>query len=139
VDDAVERGLAFLAKQQNADGSCDGGGPRVRDDRSDVDVDARVRPHAGRRSIRLTVRRAIDFELRQMPDDGYIGKVDGSRMYGQGIATLALAEALGVETTETGRQNIRAALDRAVKVILTAQDVPKDANGAAGGATSDVG
>src|SRR5690349_10743557 len=29
VDEAVERGLAFLARQQNADGSLDGGGPRV--------------------------------------------------------------------------------------------------------------
>jgi hypothetical protein len=132
LDDAVGRGIAFLSKQQNADGSCDGGGPPVA--MTGLTLMAMLAsghtPDAGRYG--LTVRRAIDFELRQMPDDGYIGKVDGSRMYGQGIATLALAEALGVETTEAGRQNIRTAIERAIKVILSAQDVPKEPASAGG-------
>jgi hypothetical protein len=132
VDEAVDHGLAFLARQQNTDGSIDGGGPRVA--MTGLSIMAMLAsghtPDVGRYG--LTVRRAIDFELRQMPEDGYIGKIDGSRMYGQGIVTLALAESIGVETTEAGRQRIRAALDRAVKVILSAQDVPKDAASAGG-------
>ncbi|HSV16613.1 MAG TPA: prenyltransferase/squalene oxidase repeat-containing protein, partial [Tepidisphaeraceae bacterium] len=132
LDESVDRGLTFLSRQQNADGSIDGGGPRVA--MTGLSILSMLAsghtPDVGRYG--LTVRRAIDFELRQMPENGYIGKVDGSRMYGQGIVTLALAESLGVETTEAGRQRIRVAIGRAVKVILAAQDVPKDVNSAGG-------
>jgi hypothetical protein len=132
LDEAVDHGLAFLARQQNADGSIDGGGPRLA--MTGLSIMSMLAsghtPDVGRYG--LTVRRAIDFELRQMPENGYIGKVDGSRMYGQGIVTLALAESLGVETTEAGRQRLRQALDRAVTGILAAQDVPKDAASAGG-------
>jgi hypothetical protein len=46
-------------------------------------------------------------------------------MYGQGIATLALAEAYGVETSPAQRKRIAAALAKAVGLIVTAQDVKK--------------
>ena len=74
----------------------------------------------------LTVRAAEDFLVKQAPDDGYFGKVDGSRMYGQGIITLALAEAGGVEPDVSRRAAIRSVLARSVKIILDAQDVKKD-------------
>ena len=132
LDSAVDRGLVFLAKQQNADGSFDGGGPRVAMTGLAVMsfLASGHTPDVGKYG--LTVRRAVDFLLKQMPDDGYIGKVDGSRMYGHGITTLAMAETLGVESSEANRAKLRAALTKAVKVILDAQDVKKDENGAGG-------
>jgi hypothetical protein len=79
-----------------------------------------------------TVRRAIDFLLEQAPDDGYFGKLDGGRMYGHGIITLALAEAHGVEPDPQRRDKARQVLVKAVKVILDAQKVTKDVNHAGG-------
>lgn len=132
LDSAVDRGLAFLARQQRPDGSFEGGGPRVA--MAGLSVMAFMAsghtPDVGKYG--LNVRRAVDFLVKEVPADGYIGKVDGSRMYGHGIVTLALAEALGVETTEADRLKIRAALERAVQVILKAQDVNKDENSAGG-------
>jgi hypothetical protein len=72
-----------------------------------------------------TVRKGEDFLVRQFPADGYAGRVDGSRMYGQGIITLGLAEAYGVERDEKRRQKIREVLVKAAKVIVLAQDVNK--------------
>jgi len=53
-------------------------------------------------------------------------------MYGHGIITLALAEAYGVEKGKERRQKLRLVLDRAVKVILDAQQVQKDPASAGG-------
>ena len=132
LDSAVEKGLAFLVKQQNGDGSIDGGGPKV--GMTGLAVMAFLAsghtPDVGKYG--LNVRRAVDYLLKQVPEDGYVGKVDGSRMYGHGITTLALAETLGVETTEANRLKIRSALNRMVKVILDAQDVKKEENFAGG-------
>jgi hypothetical protein len=131
VDAAVANGLAFLAQQQNADGSLEGGGPRAAV--TGLSLMAFLAsghtPEAGKYG--LFVRRATDFLVKATPDDGYFGHVDGSRMYGHGIVTLALSEVCGVEPDPLRRTQIRAVLARAVKVILTAQDVPKspDASG----------
>jgi hypothetical protein len=72
-----------------------------------------------------TVRAAIDFLLKVAPADGYFGKIDGSRMYGHGITTLALAEAAGVEPDAARRQKMLGTVAAAVQVILDAQDVSK--------------
>jgi hypothetical protein len=74
----------------------------------------------------ITVRRAVDFLAAQVPADGYVGGVDGSRMYGQGIVTLALAEVYGAESDGLRKQRIHDALTRSLKVILDAQRVAKD-------------
>ncbi len=132
LDAAVERGLAFLAKQQNADGSCDGGGPRIAMTGLTVMAFLASGHTADVGKFGLTVRRGVDFLVKQQPADGYFGKVEGSRMYGHGIATLALVEALGAETVEANRVSIRAALEKAVKIILDAQDVEKDQNNSGG-------
>src|SRR5207237_2742973 len=79
-----------------------------------------------------TVRHAVDYLVRAAPEDGYFGKLDGSRMYGHGIVTLALAEAYGVEPDPANRARIHAIVGRAVAIILKAQDVPKDAAHAGG-------
>jgi hypothetical protein len=79
-----------------------------------------------------TVRKAIDFIVSKAPENGYWGKVDGSRMYGQGIITLALSEAAGVEPDPQRRKKLRETVDRSIKLIMKAQQVPKEPKFAGG-------
>jgi hypothetical protein len=85
-------------------------------------------PDVGRHGA--AVRNAIDYLDAHVPDHGYLGappaeKGDGSRMYGQGIVTLALAEAIGLEHDRERRLRVRAALAKLLPVILAAQAVEK--------------
>jgi hypothetical protein len=124
VDQAVAKGLAWLATQQNQDGSFAGSGPRIAITGLTVMAflaDGHT-PDVGRYGDAL--RAAIDFLVAAAPADGYYGRVDGSRMYGQAISTLALAEACGVES-DGNRHVIRPILSKAVRVILDAQAVTK--------------
>jgi len=127
VDSSIASGLAYLAKQQSADGAVDASGaPRVATTGLALMafLAAGNTPDDGQYG--RSVRRAIDFLVQSAPaDDGYFGKLDGSRMYGHGIVTLALAEAYGVEPDEQNRAAIRAVLARAVAVILKAHDIQK--------------
>lgn len=73
----------------------------------------------------MVVRGAADYLVRQTPPDGYIGKIDDSRMYGQGIVALALAQAYGVQPVAEKRLAMRKSLERLVTVIIAAQSVKK--------------
>lgn len=53
--------------------------------------------------------------------NGYFGEEGNGRMYTQGIATLALAEAYGQMALPEDNRRVREALDLALKVILAAQ------------------
>lgn len=126
LDAAFSNGLDFLVTQQSADGSIGpAGGPRLATTALSLlsFLAGGNAPDLGKYGS--TVRAAIDFLVSQAQPDGYFGKVDGSRMYGQGIVTLALAEAYGVENSDDGRQKIYAVLLKSVKVILDAQSVKK--------------
>lgn len=110
-----ERGLQFLAKTQNAQGSWDdnvGGEPGV------VGLciasflahgeDPDNGPYA------KNIRKAIDYILSQQNDkNGYIG----NSMYNHGFATKALAESYGV----IDDPRIAPALKKAVDLIVSAQ------------------
>ncbi len=126
LDAAFSNGLDFLVAQQSTDGSIGpSGGPRLATTALSLLsllAGGNV-PDLGKYGS--TVRGAIDFLVSQAQPDGYFGKVDGSRMYGQGIVTLALAEAYGVEDSDGGRQKIYAVLLKSVKLILDAQSVKK--------------
>ncbi len=125
LEQGVDRGLAFLAKQQEADGSIAGGGPRAAVTSLSLMafLAAGHTPDVGRHGE--IVRNATDYLLNVAPADGYFGNVDGSRMYGHGITTLALAEVAGVEMDPVKRARIIKTLSAAVLVILKAQDVNK--------------
>ena len=75
-----------------------------------------------------SMKRALDFVLLPENQDatGYFGKADGSRMYGHGITTLALAEMLGMGVSEAQDALIRDRCRKAVDLILRAQRVPKN-------------
>ena len=132
VDAAVGRGLEYLAAEQKPDGSFTDQGPRVAITGLGLlsYLASGDTPELGKYGS--TVRGAIDYLVKQAPPDGYYGKLDGSRMYGQAIVTLALAEAWGVEESESRREKIRQVVKKTARVILDAQKVHKPAQFAGG-------
>lgn len=129
---AVERGLAWLANNQNEDGSWT----------SDVGyklnatyrVTATERGHVGvtalagmaflaggnlpgRGEYGAEIEKALDFVLSCVQDDGYI-TFAGTRMYSHAFATLFLAEIYGT----THREDVREDLQRAVDFIVKCQN-----------------
>jgi squalene cyclase len=139
LEPAIARGLAYLARQQQPDGSFQNRepagdpkepprftGPKVA--LTGLSLMAYLAsgrmPETGKHG--LAVRTAIDYLVKVCPDDGYYGKADGSRMYGHAIATLALAEVYGMEADAAQRRRVRSALTKAVRVLLRAQETQKD-------------
>jgi hypothetical protein len=132
LDAAVSRGLAFLARQQNSDGAFEGGTPKVATTALSLlaFLGAGNAPDLGKHG--LIVRNAIEFLLSKQAPDGYFGAADRG-MYTQGIVTLALAEAYGVEASAARRVRLHAALAKAVAVILNAQNADKSSPAFKGG------
>jgi hypothetical protein len=134
LDAAVDRGLAYLARQQHPDGSFDaypreakeGEGYRMATTGLAVlaFLSAGHTPDVGRYG--MVVRNAADSLAAGVPEDGYVGKIDGGRMYGQAIVALALAQVYGVEPDPQRRVKQFDALNRMVGVIVKAQDVKKE-------------
>jgi hypothetical protein len=135
LEGPISRGLAYLARQQQPDGSFQNRdrdnptrftGPKVA--LTGLSLMAFLAsgnmPDTGKHG--LVVRNAVEYLVKSCPDDGYYGKVDASRMYGHAIATMALAEAYGTETDPRQQRRVRAALEKSVKVLLDAQNTKKD-------------
>jgi len=132
VDSAIDRALAYLARQQKPDGLITDGPNRVATTglATLAFLAAGHVPDEGKYGG--VVRNAVDALVKSVPPVGYVGGVDGSRMYGHGIVTLALAQAAGVDPSEKRRAALRTTLERMIKVILDAQNVQKDPTNAGG-------
>jgi len=74
------------------------------------------------------MRRAREYVLHadRQDEKGYFGSKDGARMYGHGIITLMLAEALGMGIDDNQDATIRRRLQKAVELILRAQAIKKN-------------
>lgn len=81
------------------------------------------------------LRKALEFVLRddRQEENGYFGNRDGSRMYGHGIVSLMLAELLGMGVDEDHDRRIRKRLDKAIQLILWAEDRKQTNSGHHGG------
>lgn len=128
---AVERGLAWLASHQNADGSwsakigfklnneysttAEGGHVGVTALAGTAFLAGGYTPERGKYADVLS--RALDYVLSGVQDDGYV-TMNGSRMYSHAFATLFLAEACGM----THRNDVRAKLQKAVDFIVETQN-----------------
>jgi hypothetical protein len=137
LDEAVDRALAFLAKQQRPDGFFD---HERKGDGKDADASTHRRaitglcalaflsagtvPDGGRHGA--VIRSAVDALTNAVPEDGYIGRLDEKPMYTQAIVTLALSQAVGIEPVAEKRLRQHAALRRLVRVILDSQAVKKE-------------
>ncbi|MHC4262408.1 MAG: prenyltransferase/squalene oxidase repeat-containing protein [Planctomycetota bacterium] len=130
---SVEAGLAWLATQQNADGSWTGkvgyklnNGYRYTDEAGHVGVTSLslmaflAGGHLpGRGVYGEVVERGLGWILdtASKQGDGYVTS-GGTRMYSHAFATLFLAEIYGM----THREDVRAVLQRAVDFIVHAQN-----------------
>lgn len=129
---AVERALAWLAEQQNPDGSWTGHiGFKLN---QNYEIAAESKPHVGvtalaglaflssghlphRGEYGETISRATDWLLSSVNTVGYITR-NGSRMYSNAFATLFLAEVYGM----TDRHDVRGRLQLAVDHIVSSQN-----------------
>ena len=128
---AVERGLAWLAANQNPDGSWTA---RIgRKLNSGYDYTAET-GHVGVTSLACiaflagghqlgrggygaVLERGLDFVLESAQEDGYITR-NKTRMYSHAFATLFLAEIYGM----THREDVRVKLQKAVDFIVSCQN-----------------
>ena len=129
---AVDRGLAWLASNQAADGSWVAKiGYKLNSDYRYTSAD---QGHLGVTSLACmaflagghlpgrgqygpNVERGLDWVLSCVQDDGYITR-SGTRMYDHAFATLFLAEICGM----TYREDVRAKLQKAVDFIVKSQN-----------------
>lgn len=119
-DEAVQKGLAFLASQQKADGSFDPI-PAVTSLAILAFLASGYGP--GLHPYGEVINRAIDSVLNIASPEGVLIGGQG-RFYSHSISTLMLAEVSGM--VDPKRQaRIDAVLPKAVRVLLAAQDVPK--------------
>jgi hypothetical protein len=132
--EAIERGLRFLARTQNADGSwTSDAGHKVNEEYAVVPGGKNV-PHVGVTALGIlaflaaghvpgrgpygaVVDRAVGFLLSRVQDEGFIAR-DGTRMYSHAFATLALAEVYGMSRAPRLKEN----LDRAVALTVKCQN-----------------
>jgi hypothetical protein len=75
----------------------------------------------------IAASQSLEFLLSQMDgeQDGYFGRTDGSRMYGQGIMTLMLAEMLGMGVSPEQDREIARMCRRGIDLILKSQKIEK--------------
>jgi hypothetical protein len=137
-DDAVDRGLAYLAASQNRAGGWSPDFVAERGQKGDPAVtslavmaflSAGHVPGEGKYGPAVT--RGVRFVLDSQQKNGLICRPDAgfTEMYSHGICTLMLAEVAGM-TDERTAEELRGKLERAVKVILRAQrDTKSDAGG----------
>ena len=123
AQDAIERGLAYLATRQHDDGSIGSGGYR-----QNVAVGAltgmafmSAGSTPGRGPYGEHLQKCVDHMLQNVGDRGFVVVSDSAShgpMYGHGFATLFLAEVYGM----TMRGDIREKLAKAVDLILQTQN-----------------
>jgi len=130
-DRAVKKGLEYLRKLQKPDGSASERYPTALTAMAIMAHFAAGHPPADRQ-YGPWLRKSINYVLSKQNADGYFGESDGSRMYGHGLATLMLAEALGMPRDDEMDELIRKALKRAAQVTINAALVKKSPQNAGG-------
>ena len=138
---AIDRGLEYLRKNQNANGSwstkfgganfADPWAQNPRAPKANVQGDFAITalsimaflsaghvPGEGPYGDSLTA--GVQWMLENQQRDGRLCPTNGTEMYHHGICTLMLAEVVGM-TSGTYSERLREGLERAVIVILTAQ------------------
>lgn len=120
ADRAIERGLQFLLKTQNTDGSWTGANNAVAIGGTSLGLMAfMVKGHFpgyGRNGAALDRAKAFLLKRAEESPNGVMGS-----MYEHGLFTLAMSEMLGMTKDIADNKKIQTALERAVEVILRAQ------------------
>lgn len=137
---AVEKGLAYLARTQRPDGSWLSSGGRGTYSGAMTALGGLAMlaggstPETGPYARNVT--RALNYTLRlsESRDDGLItGPREGRPMYSHGFSMLFLAQCYGMEISREYEQRIRLALDKAVALTARSQSDLGAARNHAGG------
>jgi Squalene-hopene cyclase C-terminal domain len=123
-DKAVRKGLEFIRQNQKASGAVGDRYPTALTAMAVMAHMAAGHPPADKQ-FGSWIRKSINYVLSKQNADGYFGEADGSRMYGHGLCTLMLAEALGMPRDDEVDENIRRALKKAVQVTVNAALIKK--------------
>jgi len=127
VDEAIERGLAYLADKQDDDGSFPSGWGKNTGITSLCVMAFLAKGYTpGDHEYGQVIDKGIDFVLAsRKPNDMLVGPGPShGPMYGHTIATLMLSEVSGMVDPER-QKAISEVLPKALRVILAAQQVPK--------------
>ena len=123
TQEAIERGLSFLAERQHEDGTFGTGGHRnnvaICGLAGLAFISAGSTP--GRGEFGAHVDLCVDYILANTQESGFIvspGYSSHGPMYGHGFATLFLAEACGMSM----REELREKLSKAIKLIVNTQN-----------------
>ena len=119
LEQSVKRGLDYLARTQNADGSWPGENAQL----SGVVGLAMLAFLAhgempDESEYGQVIRRAVDYIVRSQQSNGLLQGQGGSPMYSHGFATLALAEVYG----QIDDPRVGATLKKAVGLIVSSQE-----------------
>jgi hypothetical protein len=131
TQDAIDAGLAYLARGQNPDGSfgtnSNSGNVAITSICGLAFMAGGNQP--GRGKYGQVVTKAIEFLVAQEQRSSPPGFLCNPRianqngpMYGHGFATLFLAEAYGMVQKQDPRERLKGALERAVKLICMTQN-----------------
>ena len=123
TDEAITKGLAWLAQSQNADGSFGSGTYRGNIAVTSVAGLAFMASGSspGRGPYGAQIDKALVYVMENTSPSGFIAVVASSThgpMYSHGFGTLFLAEAYGI----THRPEIREKLQKAVRLIIDSQN-----------------
>ncbi len=121
TDRAIDKGLAWLGKQQNPDGSFGNGGYHVAVTSLSGLAMMASGSSPGRGPYGPQIDRALLYVMNNTAPSGFICEAAGqanSPMYGHGFGALFLAECYGM----THRPEIREKLEKAVRLIIDTQN-----------------
>ncbi len=126
-DESIRRALVYLKESQKADGGWDAGFGRATSVTSLAVMSFLASGHVPGEPgpYRETIDRGIRYVLAHQKANGMlVANTSHGPMYCHGISTLMLAEVVGMTNDASLADQCRAALSRAVDLILKAQDVP---------------
>src|SRR5262249_26808594 len=141
TEQAIQRGLAYLSARRESNGSFGTHGYKgnvaVTSLAAMAFMCAGYQPHRGTagKVILDALKFVLSQENRTGTYPGYLHNPFASPhgpMYGHGFATLFLGEVYGMVHDRTLRDKVRGTLQRAVKLILEAQNVRKGPRGEGG-------
>jgi len=127
IEAAIQRGLTFLARSQNRDGSWRSAGGRGEYPCAMSGLAGLAMLASGSTPTRgkywRAVRRCTEFLISKQQPNGLIAAMaeENQSMYGHGFSTTFLAEVFGTEEDERRQQDLHRVLTQAVKLTARAQ------------------
>ncbi len=126
VDIAIGRGLDYLVTAQQTNGCFRGSHGRTTALPALAAMACLATGHVpGDAKYGKLIDLSLDYILSHQTADGYFGEAGNGKMYAHAIATLLLTEVSGM-VSRTRQAQIDAALPKAIKIILDAQNVKKN-------------